>query len=134
MVAGACGLAVGTPIALLAVNSKLAKRGIIVKGRLQIENLKHTGIIVFDKTGTLTMGNPAVSQVIAQKSWLEDYSVSLDKMSVSNSWENQRCKSLCSSMQNRRFMTYHKELKKMGKIWIYCGNILYLVFIPEPNL
>jgi hypothetical protein len=29
---------------------------------------------------------------------------------------------------------YHKELKKLGKIWIYCGNILYLVFIPEPNL
>jgi P-type Cu+ transporter len=65
VVAGACGLAVGTPIALLAANSKLAKRGIIVKGGLQIENLKHTGTIVFDKTGTLTMGNPAVSQVIA---------------------------------------------------------------------
>jgi P-type Cu+ transporter len=38
VVAGACGLAVGTPIALLAANSKLAKRGIIVKedSRLKI--------------------------------------------------------------------------------------------------
>ena len=65
VVAGACGLAVGTPIALLATNSKLAKKGIIVKGGLQIENLKNAGTIVFDKTGTLTAGKPTVSQVIS---------------------------------------------------------------------
>ena len=65
IVAGACGLAVGTPIALLATNSKLAKKGIIVKGGKQIENLKNTGTIVFDKTGTLTIGKPTVSQVIS---------------------------------------------------------------------
>lgn len=68
MVAGACGLAVGTPIALLASNGKLAKKGIIVKGGLQIENLKHAGTIVFDKTGTLISGKPVVSQVISFES------------------------------------------------------------------
>jgi P-type Cu+ transporter len=65
VVAGACGIAVGTPIALLATNSKLAKKGIVVKGGLQIENIKNTGTIVFDKTGTLTVGKPTVSQVIS---------------------------------------------------------------------
>jgi len=65
VVAGACGLAVGTPIALLATNGKLSRRGIIVKGGLQIENLNRAGTIVFDKTGTLTSGNPAVSQVVS---------------------------------------------------------------------
>lgn len=65
VVAGACGLAVGTPIALLATNGKLTRRGIIVKGGLQIENLNSAGTIVFDKTGTLTSGKPAVSQVIS---------------------------------------------------------------------
>lgn len=65
VVAGACGLAVGTPIALLAANSKLSKKGIIVKGGLQIENLKHAGTIVFDKTGTLTSGKTIVSQVVS---------------------------------------------------------------------
>ena len=65
VVAGACGIAVGTPIALLATNSKLAKKGIIVKGGLQIENIKNAGTIVFDKTGTLTVGKPTVSQVIS---------------------------------------------------------------------
>ncbi|MGC2570019.1 MAG: cation-translocating P-type ATPase, partial [Candidatus Nitrosopolaris sp.] len=65
VVAGACGLAVGTPIALLATNGKLSRRGVIVKGGLQIENLSSAGTIVFDKTGTLTSGNPAVSEVVS---------------------------------------------------------------------
>jgi Cu+-exporting ATPase len=65
VVAGACGLAVGTPIALLASNSKLAKNGIIVKGGIQIENIQNSGIIVFDKTGTLTIGRPTVKQIIS---------------------------------------------------------------------
>jgi heavy metal translocating P-type ATPase len=65
VVAGACGLAVGTPIALLATNGKLSRRGVIVKGGLQIENLSGAGTIVFDKTGTLTSGKPVVSDVVS---------------------------------------------------------------------
>lgn len=65
VVAGACGLAVGTPIALLAANGRLSRRGVIVKGGLQIENLSNTGTIVFDKTGTLTAGNLVVTEVIS---------------------------------------------------------------------
>ena len=65
VVAGACGLAVGTPIALLATNGKLSKHGIVIKGGLQIENLSRSGTVVFDKTGTLTYGKPVVSQVVS---------------------------------------------------------------------
>ena len=65
VVAGACGLAVGTPIALLATNGKLSRRGVIVKGGLQIENLSSAGTIIFDKTGTLTSGKPVVSEVVS---------------------------------------------------------------------
>lgn len=65
VVAGACGLAVGTPIALLATNGKLSRRGVIVKGGLQIENLSNAGTIVFDKTGTLTSGKPVISEAVS---------------------------------------------------------------------
>ena len=65
IVAGACGLAVGTPIALLSTIGKLSKRGIVIKGGLQIENISHAGTIVFDKTGTLTTGKPVVSQIVS---------------------------------------------------------------------
>lgn len=65
VVAGACGLAVGTPIALLASNSKFAKNGIIVKGGIQIEAISNAATIVFDKTGTLTLGKPFVTDIIS---------------------------------------------------------------------
>ncbi len=65
VVAGACGLAVGTPIAILATTGKFSKRGIVTKGGLQIENLSHAGTVVFDKTGTLTHGRLEVSQVVS---------------------------------------------------------------------
>jgi heavy metal translocating P-type ATPase len=65
VVAGACGLAVGTPIALLAANGKLSRSGVIVKGGLQLEKLSSAGTVVFDKTGTLTSGKPVVSDVVS---------------------------------------------------------------------
>ncbi len=71
VVAGACGLAVGTPIALLATTGKLSKRGVVIKGGLQIENLSNVRTIVFDKTGTLTIGKAAVSQVVSFEPSLE---------------------------------------------------------------
>jgi heavy metal translocating P-type ATPase len=75
VVAGACGLAVGTPIAVLATIGKFSKKGLIVKGGVQVELLKNAGTVVFDKTGTLTHGRPAVSQVISFKHDIEPVKV-----------------------------------------------------------
>lgn len=75
VVAGACGLAVGTPIAFLATNGKLSRKGILVKGGLQIEKLRNTGTVVFDKTGTLTYGDPIVSQVFSLDSTINPHKV-----------------------------------------------------------
>lgn len=81
VVAGACGLAVGTPIALLASNSRLAKNGIIVKGGIQIENIGNSGTIVFDKTGTLTIGKPTVAKITSFNKLL-DYKKILEYAAV----------------------------------------------------
>ncbi len=43
----------------------MSRRGVIVKGGLQIENLSSAGTIVFDKTGTLSSGEPLVSEVVS---------------------------------------------------------------------
>ena len=60
IVAGACGVAAGTPLAILAGIGSAARRGIIVKGGLFLEKLAEIDTIVLDKTGTLTMGVPEV--------------------------------------------------------------------------
>jgi len=63
IVAGACGVAAGTPLAVLAGIGRTAKEGIIVKGGIYIEQLSKVDTIVFDKTGTLTFGNPDVKEI-----------------------------------------------------------------------
>jgi heavy metal translocating P-type ATPase len=63
IVAGACGVAAGTPLAILAGIGSAARRGIIVKGGLYLEKLAEIDTIVLDKTGTLTIGVPEVTGI-----------------------------------------------------------------------
>jgi len=63
IVAGACGVAAGTPLAILAGIGSAARRGIITKGGLYLEQLSRIDTIVLDKTGTLTLGIPEVIAV-----------------------------------------------------------------------
>jgi heavy metal translocating P-type ATPase len=65
IVAGACGVAAGTPLAILAGIGSAARRGIITKGGLYLEQLSRVDTIVLDKTGTLTLGTPEVTAVRA---------------------------------------------------------------------
>jgi P-type E1-E2 ATPase len=60
IVAGACGVAAGTPLAILGALARCAKRGAIVKGGQYIELLSEIDTVVLDKTGTLTFGDPTV--------------------------------------------------------------------------
>ena len=63
IVAGACGVAAGTPLAILAGIGNAARRAIIIKGGLYLEKLAEIDTIVLDKTGTLTMGIPEVTGI-----------------------------------------------------------------------
>ncbi len=60
IVAGACGIAAGTPLAILGAIGRAARQGAIVKGGLYLEALGHVDTVVLDKTGTLTLGEPEV--------------------------------------------------------------------------
>jgi heavy metal translocating P-type ATPase len=72
IVAGACGVAAGTPLAVLAGIGSAARRGIIVKGGLYLEKLAEIDTIVLDKTGTLTLGVPEVTGVRGAASTSEE--------------------------------------------------------------
>jgi Cd2+/Zn2+-exporting ATPase/Cu+-exporting ATPase len=63
VVAGACGVAAGTPLAMVATMGNVAKRGVIVKGGTYIEEMNRIDTVVIDKTGTLTFGVPEVTDV-----------------------------------------------------------------------
>jgi Cd2+/Zn2+-exporting ATPase/Cu+-exporting ATPase len=63
IVAGACGIAAGTPLAILGALGRAARLGAIVKGGTWIEKLSAIDTVVFDKTGTLTLGKPEVVDI-----------------------------------------------------------------------
>jgi Cd2+/Zn2+-exporting ATPase/Cu+-exporting ATPase len=71
IVAGACGIAAGTPLAILGAIGRAARMGAIVKGGLYLEVLGRARVVVLDKTGTLTLGEPRVTQVVAQPGFSE---------------------------------------------------------------
>ena len=64
VVAGACGVAAGTPLAIVAIMGKAAKKGAIVKGGAYIEEMSRVDVVVIDKTGTLTFGEPVVTDIV----------------------------------------------------------------------
>ncbi len=63
IVAGACGIAAGTPLAILGGIGRAAHHGAVVKGGLYLERLAEVDTILLDKTGTLTYGVPEVEEV-----------------------------------------------------------------------
>jgi Cd2+/Zn2+-exporting ATPase/Cu+-exporting ATPase len=63
VVAGACGIAAGTPLAILGAIGQAARKGAIIKGGLYLEVLSSVDTVVLDKTGTLTLGAPRIRDI-----------------------------------------------------------------------
>src|ERR1022692_2790589 len=65
IVAGACGIAAGTPLAILGAIGRAAHQGAIIKGGLYLEALSNVDTVLLDKTGTLTFGTPQIQHVVS---------------------------------------------------------------------
>ncbi|MDP1581579.1 MAG: heavy metal translocating P-type ATPase [Candidatus Didemnitutus sp.] len=63
--ASPCALAIGTPAAVLAGIAQAARRGVLIKGGVHLENLGRLRVIAFDKTGTITSGKFAITRIVA---------------------------------------------------------------------
>jgi Cu+-exporting ATPase len=72
IVAGACGVAAGTPLAILGAIGRAARLGAIIKGGLFLETLGRVDTVVLDKTGTLTFGLAEVAALIPAEGITED--------------------------------------------------------------
>jgi heavy metal translocating P-type ATPase len=71
IVAGACGIAAGTPLAILRAIGRAAHKGAIIKGGFYLEALAEVDTALLDKTGTLTFGTPQIRDVVSADGFTE---------------------------------------------------------------
>jgi Cd2+/Zn2+-exporting ATPase/Cu+-exporting ATPase len=75
VVACACAITLATPVVVLASVGNAARRGLLVKGGIALEQLATVDTVVMDKTGTLTYGRPRVTDIVVlngapEEEWL----------------------------------------------------------------
>lgn len=59
-----CALVISTPVTVVSALASAARRGILVKGGVYMEEGRKITILALDKTGTITYGQPSVTDIV----------------------------------------------------------------------
>lgn len=77
VVASPCALVASIMPAMLSAISNGARKGLLFKGGIHLENLSGARVVAFDKTGTLTLGQPKVTDLIVYQGLSDDQALKI---------------------------------------------------------
>ncbi len=72
VIACPCALVISTPVSIVSGLTAMARRGVLIKGGVFLEEIGKLKALAVDKTGTITEGKPRVQQVIPWNGNSED--------------------------------------------------------------
>jgi len=71
VIACPCALVIATPVTVVSGLASAARRGILIKGGVYLEDAHKLKVIALDKTGTITEGKPKLAQHVLARTYPE---------------------------------------------------------------
>ena len=132
VIACPCALVISTPVTIVSGLAAAARRGILIKGGVYLENGQLIKVLALDKTGTITHGRPVLTDIIPlvdrPKDELLQLAASVDIHSehpvaaaISSGWQDGETRSLLDVMSFEALIGRGAKGVLEGQLY-YVGN------------